>query len=84
MSIFVQFNPAYTKTEEDQHCLSFCLDINVAAKDFFQLDENNVREALYMSDVDLNEACIHSLISGEVLVVLFKMFDTDDRDFVSE
>lgn len=58
-------------------------DINVAGKETFQLNEDNVREALYMSDVDPNEACLHALFSGPVLVVLFKMFDTDDRDFVS-
>lgn len=56
----------------------------MAAKDLFQLDEKSAKEALYMSDVDPNEACLHSLTSGQAMVVLFKMFDTDDRDFVSE
>uniref|UniRef100_A0A2A4K459 DUF4746 domain-containing protein n=1 Tax=Heliothis virescens TaxID=7102 RepID=A0A2A4K459_HELVI len=57
-------------------------DITVAAKDTFQLDERSAREALYMSDVDANEACMHALLDGRVLVVLFKMFETDTRDFV--
>lgn len=48
------------------------------------MTEEGVKEALYMSDVDPNEACIHALMNGEALVVLFKMFDTDDRDFVSK
>lgn len=59
-------------------------DITVAAKDTFQLDERSAREALYMSDVDPNEACLHALLEGRVLVVLFKMFETDTRDFVSQ
>ncbi|VVC95828.1 unnamed protein product [Leptidea sinapis] len=32
--------------------------------------------------LNLNPACLHALLSGEVLVVLFKMLDTDYRDFV--
>ncbi|KAF9820467.1 hypothetical protein SFRURICE_009886 [Spodoptera frugiperda] len=47
-----------------------------------RLTEKTAREALYMSDVDTNEACLHALLNGKVLVVLFKMFDTDTRDFV--
>ena len=48
------------------------------------MTEEGIKEALYMSDVDPNEACIHALMMGEVLVVLFKMFDNDGRDFVSK
>lgn len=56
----------------------------MTAKDTFQLKPEDIKEALYMSDVDTNEACVHSLLMGEVLVVVFKMGDTDDRDFVSK
>lgn len=56
----------------------------MAAKETFQLTENDVKEVLYMSDVDPNEACVYHLLNGEVLVVLFKMFESDTRDFVSE
>lgn len=59
-------------------------DVQVAAKDSIQMTEEGVKEALYMSDVDPNEACIHALMTGEALIVLFKMLDTDDRDFVSK
>ncbi|CAH2042693.1 unnamed protein product, partial [Iphiclides podalirius] len=58
------------------------INIQVGAKETFQLNEADVKEVLYMSDVEPNEACIHALLDGEVLVVLFKMFDTDNRDFV--
>ncbi|XP_068620527.1 uncharacterized protein [Battus philenor] len=58
------------------------INIQVGAKEEFQLTEEMVPEALYMSDVEPNEACIHALLNGPALVVLFKMFDTDTRDFV--
>ncbi|XP_045537555.1 thioredoxin domain-containing protein 3 homolog [Papilio machaon] len=58
------------------------INIQVGAKETIQLTEAMVPEALYMSDVEPNEACVHALLSGEVLVVLFKMFDTDTRNFV--
>lgn len=56
----------------------------MAAKETIHLTEENAREALYMSDVDLNEACLYELLKGEILVVLFKMMDTDTRDFIRE
>ncbi|XP_047541246.1 uncharacterized protein LOC125074066 [Vanessa atalanta] len=58
------------------------INIQVAAKDTIQMTEEGVKEALYMSDVDPNEACVYALMKDEALVVLFKMFDNDDRDFV--
>ena len=66
------------------HVSILLADITVAAKETIQMDEEAAKEALYMSDVDPNEACLHALFDGEVLVVLFKMFETDGRDFVSE
>jgi hypothetical protein len=63
--------------------LNLKLDISVAAKETIQLNENDVKEALYMSDIDPNEACLHALLKGEALVVLFKMMESDTRDFVS-
>lgn len=62
--------------------LNCLIDIQVAAKETFQLTQDNVKEALYMSDVDPNEACVHALLNGEILVVLFKMLETDTRDFI--
>lgn len=56
----------------------------MAAKEEFHLTEDNLKEVLYMSDIDPNEACLHAMLKDPVLVVLFKMFDTDDRNFVSE
>ncbi|XP_049876877.1 uncharacterized protein LOC126374342 isoform X5 [Pectinophora gossypiella] len=79
---FIMFWPQHHQAHYDLYEKWDIVNIQVAAKDTFQLTEDTAREALYMSDVDLNEACMHSLLSGEVLVVLFKMFDTDDRDFV--
>ncbi|XP_060809856.1 golgin subfamily A member 6-like protein 6 isoform X2 [Amyelois transitella] len=58
------------------------VNIQVAAKDTFQLKQEDVKEVLYMSDVEPNEACVYALLKGEVLVVLFKMFDTDNRNFI--
>lgn len=55
----------------------------MGAKETIQMTEEMVPEALYMSDVEPNDACVHALLSGEVLVVLFKMFDSDTRNFVS-
>ncbi|CAK1584877.1 unnamed protein product [Parnassius mnemosyne] len=58
------------------------INIQVGARETVQLTVEGVKEALYMSDVEPNEACLHALMNGEVLVVLFKMFETDNRDFV--
>lgn len=56
----------------------------MVAKEQVQLTEENLKEVLYMSDIDPNEACLHAMLKAPVLVVLFKMFDTDDRNFVSK
>ncbi|CAG5043069.1 unnamed protein product [Parnassius apollo] len=69
------------------HCHRAHIDLyekwdHIRAKELVQLTEEGVKEVLYMSDVEPNEACLHALMDGEVLVVLFKMFDTDNRDFV--
>lgn len=47
------------------------------------MTEEAVKEILYMSDIEPNEACLHALMKGEALVVMFKMMETDSRDFVS-
>lgn len=47
------------------------------------MTEEAIKEVLYMSDVEPNEACLHALMKGEALVVMFKMMETDSRDFVS-
>ncbi|XP_050668483.1 uncharacterized protein LOC126967835 [Leptidea sinapis] len=79
---FIMFWPHCHQAHFDQYEKWDLLNVSVFAKETFQLTEELAREALYMSDVDLNPACLHALLSGEVLVVLFKMLDTDYRDFV--
>ncbi|XP_026743673.1 uncharacterized protein LOC113505253 [Trichoplusia ni] len=79
---FIMFWPHCHQAHYDLYEKWDMINITVAAKDTFQLDERSAREALYMSDVDPNEACLHALLEGRVLVVLFKMFETDTRDFV--
>ncbi|XP_050550734.1 thioredoxin domain-containing protein 3 homolog [Spodoptera frugiperda] len=79
---FIMFWPHCHQAHYDLYEKWDMINITVAAKDTFQLTEKTAREALYMSDVDTNEACLHALLNGKVLVVLFKMFDTDTRDFV--
>ncbi|XP_049700746.1 uncharacterized protein LOC110380930 isoform X1 [Helicoverpa armigera] len=79
---FIMFWPHCHQAHYDLYEKWDMINITVAAKDTFQLDERGAREALYMSDVDPNEACVHALLAGPVLVVLFKMFETDTRDFV--
>ncbi|XP_047996817.1 uncharacterized protein LOC125234570 isoform X2 [Leguminivora glycinivorella] len=59
------------------------LNIQVAAKEEIQITEDMIPEVLYMSDVQPNEACVHALCHGPALVVLFKFFDNDFRNFVN-
>ncbi|KAI5634939.1 hypothetical protein NE865_12334 [Phthorimaea operculella] len=79
---FILFWPHNHKAHYDLYANWDALNINVSAKDEFNLTEDDCREVMYMSDVDLNEACLYALMDGPALCVLFKMFDTDDRDFV--
>nr|XP_032524552.1 WD repeat-containing protein 87-like isoform X2 [Danaus plexippus plexippus] len=79
---FILYWPHCHKAHLDLYEKWDLINVQVAAKETIQMTEELVKEALYMSDVDPNEACIHALMNGEALVVLFKMFDTDDRDFV--
>ncbi|CAH0718438.1 unnamed protein product, partial [Brenthis ino] len=79
---FILYWPHCHKAHLDLYEKWDLINVQVAAKDSIQMTEEGVKEALYMSDVDPNEACIHALMKGEALVVLFKMFDTDNRDFV--
>ncbi|CAD0202964.1 unnamed protein product [Chrysodeixis includens] len=79
---FIMFWPHCHQAHYDLYEKWDMINITVSAKDMFQLDERGAREALYMSDIDPNEACLHALLAGKVLVVLFKMFETDTRDFV--
>ncbi|XP_052755972.1 uncharacterized protein LOC113521793 [Galleria mellonella] len=79
---FIMFWPHCHQAHYDLYEKWDVINIQVGAKETFQLTEETVKEALYMSDVDPNEACLHALLKGEVLVVRFKMFDTDNRDFV--
>ncbi|XP_045781120.1 uncharacterized protein LOC123878099 [Maniola jurtina] len=58
------------------------ISIQVAAKETYQMTEAAIKEALYMSDVEPNEACLYALMKGEALVVLFKIQESDTRDFV--
>lgn len=58
--------------------------MSVGAKDEIQLNDEDAKELLYMSDVEPNEACLHALMKGEALLVLFKMMESDSRNFVSE
>ncbi|XP_063540710.1 uncharacterized protein LOC134749624 [Cydia strobilella] len=58
------------------------LGIQVGAKEEIQITEDMIPEVLYMSDVEPNEACVHALCHGPALVVLFKFFDNDFRNFV--
>ncbi|KAJ8717478.1 hypothetical protein PYW08_005877 [Mythimna loreyi] len=79
---FIMFWPHCHKAHYDLYEKWDNINITVAAKETMQMDEEGAQEALYMSDVDPNEACLHALFDGEALIVLFKMFDTDTRDFV--
>ncbi|XP_059059590.1 uncharacterized protein LOC131852870 [Achroia grisella] len=79
---FILFWPHCHQAHYDLYEKWDIINIQVGAKEILQLTEATAKEALYMSDVDPNEACLHALLKGEVLVVLFKMFDTDNRDFV--
>ncbi|CAH0682456.1 unnamed protein product [Chilo suppressalis] len=79
---FILFWPHCHKAHYDLYEKWDMLNLSVAAKEVLQLTEDGAKEALYMSDVLPNEACLHSLLNGEVLVVLFKMLDSDTRDFV--
>nr|XP_037873690.1 titin isoform X2 [Bombyx mori] len=79
---FILFWPHCHQAHYDLYEKWDMINIQVAAKETFKLTEAGVKEALYMSDVDPNEACLHALMNGEAMVVLFKMFDTDNRDFV--
>ncbi|XP_053624369.1 uncharacterized protein LOC128683125 isoform X2 [Plodia interpunctella] len=79
---FILFWPHCHQAHYDLYEKWDIVNIQVAAKETFQLQPENVKEVLYMSDVEPNDACIYALLKGEVLVVLFKMFDTDNRDFI--
>ncbi|KAJ0173935.1 hypothetical protein K1T71_010081 [Dendrolimus kikuchii] len=79
---FIMFWPHCHQAHYDLYEKWDIINIQVGAKETFRLTEEMAREALYMSDVELNEACLHSLTKNEALVVLFKMFETDNRDFV--
>ncbi|KAM3959248.1 uncharacterized protein ACR2FA_006674 [Aphomia sociella] len=79
---FIMFWPHCHQAHYDLYEKWDMINIQVGAKETVQLTEETAKEALYMSDVDPNEACLHALLKGEVLVVLFKMFETDTRDFV--
>lgn len=54
----------------------------MAGKETLQLTKDDLDEVFYQSDILPNEACVHALLDGEAMVVLFKMPDGDDRDFV--
>ncbi|CAG9136468.1 unnamed protein product [Plutella xylostella] len=58
------------------------INVTVAGKETLQLTKDDLDEVFYQSDILPNEACIHALLDGEAMVVLFKMPDGDDRDFV--
>ncbi|KAJ8718122.1 hypothetical protein PYW07_006052 [Mythimna separata] len=79
---FIMFWPHCHQAHYDLYEKWDNINITVAAKETIQMDEAGAQEALYMSDVDPNEACLHALFAGEALIVLFKMYDTDTRDFV--
>ncbi|CAF4788006.1 unnamed protein product [Pieris macdunnoughi] len=79
---FIMFWPHCHKAHYDLYEKWDMINIQVAAKETFIVTEEGAKEALYMSDVEPNEACLHALMTGETLVVVFKMFDTDHRDFV--
>ncbi|XP_038211388.1 uncharacterized protein LOC119831890 [Zerene cesonia] len=79
---FIMFWPHCHKAHYDLYEKWDMINIQVAAKETFIITEEGAKEALYMSDVEPNEACLHALMNGETLVVVFKMFDTDNRDFV--
>ncbi|CAK1553088.1 unnamed protein product [Leptosia nina] len=79
---FIMFWPHCHQAHYDLYEKWDMINIQVAAKETFHVTEEGAKEALYMSDVAPNEACLHALMSGETLVVVFKMFDTDNRDFV--
>ncbi|CAB3251038.1 unnamed protein product [Arctia plantaginis] len=79
---FILFWPSCHQAHYDLYEKWDMINVQVAAKETFQLTEEDAREAMYMSDVDLNDACLYELLKGEILVVLFKMLDTDMRDFI--
>ncbi|CAH2098683.1 unnamed protein product [Euphydryas editha] len=79
---FILYWPHCHKAHLDLYEKWDLINVQVAAKETMQMTEEGIKEALYMSDVDPNEACIHALMNGEALIVLFKMFDNDDRNFV--
>ncbi|XP_050357836.1 uncharacterized protein LOC126778391 [Nymphalis io] len=79
---FILYWPHCHKAHLDLYEKWDLINIQVAAKETIHITEEGVKEALYMSDVDPNEACVYALMKDEALVVLFKKFDNDDRDFV--
>ncbi|KAG6465006.1 calponin homology domain-containing protein DDB_G0272472 isoform X2 [Manduca sexta] len=79
---FIMFWPHCHQAHYDLYEKWDMINIQVGAKETFQLTEEGAKEALYMSDIDPNEACLHALLNGEALVVMFRMYDTDNRDFV--
>ncbi|GBP90279.1 Thioredoxin domain-containing protein 6 [Eumeta japonica] len=79
---FIMFWPHCHRAHYDLYETMDNLEIQVAAKEQYELDDKAIEEVLYLSDVELNEACMHALTSGPVLVVLYKMQDSDTRDFV--
>ncbi|CAG9795502.1 unnamed protein product [Diatraea saccharalis] len=79
---FILFWPHCHKAHYDLYEKWDMINVSVAAKEILQITEEGAKEALYMSDVDPNEACLHALLNGEALVVLFKMSESDTRNFV--
>ncbi|XP_041985112.1 uncharacterized protein LOC121737492 [Aricia agestis] len=79
---FIVFWPHCHQAHFDLYEKWGVLDIQVSAKEEVQFTEDAVRELVYMSDLDVNEACLHALMAGDALLVLFKMYETDDRNFV--
>ncbi|XP_075981296.1 uncharacterized protein LOC142979943 isoform X1 [Anticarsia gemmatalis] len=79
---FILFWPHCHQAHYDLYEKWDIINVTVAAKETFQITEQMAKEALYMSDVDPNEACLYELMKGEALVVLFKMLESDTRDFV--
>ncbi|KAL0869567.1 hypothetical protein ABMA27_005833 [Loxostege sticticalis] len=79
---FILFWPHCHKAHYDLYEKWDLLNVSVGAKETYVMTEEGIREALYMSDVDPNEACLHALMAGEALVVLFKMMESDNRDFI--
>ncbi|KAI8419779.1 hypothetical protein MSG28_008439 [Choristoneura fumiferana] len=79
---FIMFWPHCHQAHYDLYEKWDPLNLSVGAKDEIQLTEEDAKELLYMSDVEPNEACIHALLKGEALLVLFKMMEGDFRNFV--